>query len=97
MLIDNKAVNSQACQRRSVNLTLLQAVQALAAAKEMSDNHFFAEQELCNGRLNDRVVDKQRRTGEPRHWRVADPAARPPSGLLAPPRPPRCCIRPCFL
>ena len=74
---------NQACQRRSVNLTLLQAVQALAAAKEMSDNHFFAEQELCNGRLNDRVVDKQRRAGEPRQYTtVAREAARVRGGVV---------------
>lgn len=35
----------------------------------MSENHFFAEQELCNSRLNDRVVDKRRRMSEPAHWR----------------------------
>jgi len=36
----------------------------------MSDNHFFAEQELCNGRLNDRIVDKRRKLNEPKHWRA---------------------------
>lgn len=34
----------------------------------MSDNHFFAEQELCNGRLNDRIVDKALKKREPKHW-----------------------------
>ena len=41
----------------------------------MSDNHFFAEQELCNSRMNDRVVEKRRRLAEPKHWRQA-PLAR---------------------
>ena len=34
----------------------------------MSDNHFFMEQELCNGMLNDRVVDKAHKKREPKHW-----------------------------
>jgi len=34
----------------------------------MSENHFFAEQELCNSRLSDRVVDKQRRKQQPEQW-----------------------------
>ena len=34
----------------------------------MSDNHFFAEQELCNSRLNDRIVDQVRKKREPRSW-----------------------------
>ena len=34
----------------------------------MSDNHFFAEQELCNGRLNDKIVDKALKKREPKHW-----------------------------
>ena len=32
------------------------------------ENHFFAEQELCNSRLNDRIVDSVRRKREPRAW-----------------------------
>tara|TARA_B110001452_G_scaffold265060_1_gene269110 strand:- start:1115 stop:1633 length:519 start_codon:yes stop_codon:yes gene_type:complete len=34
----------------------------------MSDNHFFAEQELCNGRMNDKIVDKALKKREPKHW-----------------------------
>lgn len=41
----------------------------------MSDNHFFAEQELCNGMMNDRVVDKRRKLNEPKHWRARQAVA----------------------
>mmetsp|Transcript_17702 Transcript_17702/g.29533 ORF Transcript_17702/g.29533 Transcript_17702/m.29533 type:complete len:169 (+) Transcript_17702:93-599(+) len=34
----------------------------------MSENHFFAEKELCNSRLNDRIVEKRRKHSEPAHW-----------------------------
>lgn len=34
----------------------------------MSENHYLAEKELCNGRLSDRI-DKRHRPVEPRHWR----------------------------
>ena len=34
----------------------------------MSDNHYFMEQELCNGRMNDKIVDKQTKRRQPKHW-----------------------------
>ena len=34
----------------------------------MSDNHYFMEQELCNGVMNDKVVDKLHKKREPKHW-----------------------------
>ena len=33
------------------------------------ENMYFAESELCNGTLNDRLVDSQRKKREPRAWR----------------------------
>ena len=33
------------------------------------ENMYFAESELCNGTLNDRLVDGQRKKREPRAWR----------------------------
>lgn len=36
----------------------------------MSDNHFFMEQELCNGVMNDKVVDRAHKKREPKHWQA---------------------------
>ena len=33
------------------------------------ENMYFAESELCNGTLNDKLVDSQRKKREPRAWR----------------------------
>ena len=33
------------------------------------ENMYFAESELCNGTLNDKLVDSQRKKREPRGWR----------------------------
>ena len=34
----------------------------------MSDNTHFMEQELCNGTLNDRLVDTLHKKRQPKHW-----------------------------
>ena len=39
-----------------------------------NENFFFAEKELCNGRMNDRLVDRARARREPRSWAAARPA-----------------------
>ena len=39
-----------------------------------NENFFFAEKELCNGRMNDRLVDRARARREPRGWAAARPA-----------------------
>ena len=34
----------------------------------MSENHFFAEQILCNDRMDDRTVERRQKQSQPKAW-----------------------------